>query len=71
MQHFPLPDNALHERGYYKVWNINIGACPRLEFDNFSLINCQGYNFIFMVHLSFYAVPLLISDIMYDDTTTP
>ena len=25
--------------------------------------------FIFMVHLSFYAIPLLIYDVMYDITT--
>ena len=27
--------------------------------------------FIFMVHLSFYANPLLIYDVMYDITTIP
>ena len=27
--------------------------------------------FIFMVHLSFYAIPLLICDVMYDLTTIP
>ena len=27
--------------------------------------------YIFMVHLSFYAIPLLIYDVMYDITTTP
>ena len=30
-----------------------------------------GMTFIFMVHLSFYAIPLLIYDIMYDITTIP
>ena len=27
--------------------------------------------FIFEVHLSFYAIPLLIYDVMYDIATTP
>ena len=30
-----------------------------------------GMTVIFMVHLSFYAIPLLIYDIMYDITTIP
>ena len=30
-----------------------------------------GMTFIFMVHLSCYAVPLLIYDVMYDITTIP
>ena len=27
------------------VWEINMGVCPRLEFDNFMFINCLGYDF--------------------------
>ena len=34
------------------------------------LIVC-GMTFIFMVHLTFYAIPLLIYDVMYDITTIP
>ena len=30
-----------------------------------------GMTFIFMVHLSFYAIPLPLYDVMYDITTTP
>ena len=30
-----------------------------------------GMTFIFMVHLSFYAIPMLIYDVMYDITTIP
>ena len=30
-----------------------------------------GMTFIFTVHLSFYAIPLLIYDVMYDITTIP
>ena len=28
------------------VWEINMGVCPRLEFDNIIMfINCLGYDF--------------------------
>ena len=27
------------------VWKINMGVCPRLDFDNIMLFNCPGYNF--------------------------
>ena len=43
------------------VWNL-ILLC---------LLIVWGMNFIFMVHLSFYAIPLLIYDVMYDITTIP
>ena len=35
------------------------------------LLIVWGMTFIFMVHLSFYAFPLLIYDVMYDITTIP
>ena len=35
------------------------------------LLFVLGMAFIFMVHLSFYAIPLLIYDVMYDITTIP
>ena len=50
---------------------MNLGVCPRLEFDNFMLIDCLGMTFIFMVHLSLYVIPLLIYDVMYEITTIP
>ena len=53
------------------VWEIKMGVCPRLEFENVMFINCLGYDFIFMVHLSFYVIPLLIYDVMYNITTIP
>ena len=43
------------------VWNL-ILLC---------LLIARGMTFIFMVHLSFYAIPLLIYDAMYDITTIP
>ena len=48
-----------------------MGVCPRLESGNIMFINCLGMTFMFMVYLSFYAVPLLIYDVMYDITTIP
>ena len=27
------------------VWEINMGVCPRLEFDYIMFINCLGYDF--------------------------
>ena len=27
------------------VWEINMGVCPRLDFENIMLFNCPGYNF--------------------------
>ena len=32
-------------RGSNMVWEINMGVCPRLEFDNIMFINCLGYDF--------------------------
>ena len=43
------------------VWNLII-LC---------LLIVWGMNFIFMVHLSFHAILLLIYDVMYDITTIP
>ena len=36
-----------------------------------SVLNVWGMTFILMLHLSFYAIPLLIYDVMYDITTLP
>ena len=27
------------------VWEINMGICPRLDFENIMLFNCLRYNF--------------------------
>ena len=32
-------------RGSCMVWEINMGVCPRLDFENIMLFNCMGYNF--------------------------
>ena len=40
------------------VWEINMGVCPRLLFGDIMFINCLADDcYIFMVHLSFYAIP--------------
>ena len=46
-------------------------VCPRLDFDNIVLFNCLGYNLIFMMLLSFYAIPLLIYDVINGITIIP
>ena len=33
------------KRGSFMVWEINMGVCPCLEFDNIMFINCLGYDF--------------------------
>ena len=53
------------------VWEINMGVCPSLEFDNIMFFIGSGMIFIFMVHLSFYTITLLIYDVMNDITTIP
>ena len=54
------------------VWEINMGVCPRFDFDNIMLFNCLGYHFnIYDARLSFYAIPLLIYDVMNEITIIP
>ena len=59
------------KRGSCMVWEINMGVCPRLDFENIMLFNCLGITLIFMVNLSFYAIPLLIYDVVNDITIIP
>ena len=37
--------SGINQRGSFMVWEINMGVCPRLEFDNIMFINCLGYDF--------------------------
>ena len=53
------------------VWGINKRVCPRLEFDNFMFINCLGYDFYIYGAFEFYAIPLLIYDVICAITTIP
>ena len=36
---------SVAQRGSFMVWEINMGVCPGLEFDNIMFINCLGYDF--------------------------
>ena len=54
------------------VWEMNMGVCPRLEFDNIILFNCLEYYFyIYGAFEFFYAILLLIDDVMNDITIKP
>ena len=63
--------HQLVQRGSYKVWEINMGLCPCWNLIILCLLIAWGMTFIFMVHLSFDAITLLIYDVMYDITTIP
>ena len=39
------PPMSCSQRDSDMVWEINMGVCPRLEFDKFMLFNCLGYCF--------------------------
>ena len=61
----------LTQRGCCMVWEINMGVCPRLDFENIMLLNCLGYNFNIYGAFEFLAIPLLIYDVMNDITIIP
>ena len=42
--------NKYSQRGSYMIWKINMGVCPRMEFDYIMFINCLGYDF-YLTHL--------------------
>ena len=49
-----------------------MGVCPRLDFENIMLFNCLEYNFnIYGAFEFFYAITLLIYDVMNDITIIP
>ena len=53
------------------VREIKMGVCLRLEFVILCYLIVWGMTFIFKVPLSFYAIPLLIYDVMIDITIIP
>ena len=59
------------QRGSYKVWEISMGVCPRLEFDYIMFINCPGYDFYIYGAFEFLCDQMLVYDVMYDITTIP
>ena len=40
-----FPKSWTLERGSFMIWEINMGVCPPLEYDNIMFINCLGYVF--------------------------
>ena len=61
----------MNQRGSCMVWEINMGVCPRLDFENLCYLIVWDITLISMVRLSFYAIPLLIYDVMNDITIIP
>ena len=53
------------------VWEINMESAHACNLIILCLLIVWGMNFILMVHLSFYTIPLLNYDVMYDITTIP
>ena len=53
------------------VWEINMGVFHAWNLIILCLLIVWGMTFIFMKHMSFYAIPLLIYYSMYDTTTIP
>ena len=48
-----------------------MGNCPRLEFDDIMLICYIGHDFYILGAFDFYAIPLSIYDVIYDNSTIP
>ena len=53
------------------VWEINMESAHAWNSIILCLFIVWGMTFIFMVHLSCFAIPFLIYDVMYDITTIP
>ena len=53
------------------VWEINMGVCPGWILIILCYLIVWAITLIFMVRLSFYAIPLLIYDVMNDITIIP
>ena len=53
------------------VWEINVGVCPRLDFENIMLINCLGYNFNIYGALEFLCNSIANYDVMNNITIIP
>ena len=60
------------ERGSCMIWEINIGVCPRLDFENIMLFNCLAYNFnIYGAFEFFMQFHCYFYDVMNDITLIP
>ena len=52
-------------------WEINMGVCPRLDFENIMLFNCLGYNFNIYGTFEFLCNSIANYDVMSDITIIP
>ena len=52
------------------VWEINMGVCPRLNFENIMFFNCLGYNFYFYGVFEFFCNSIAY-DVMNDIIIIP
>ena len=63
------------KRALIRYWKLTLESAHAWNLIILCLLIAWGMTFIFMVHLSFYVIPLLIYDDMYDDmydiTTLP
>ena len=59
------------QRVSYMVWEINMGVCPRLEFDKIMLFNSLGYDLYIYGAFECLCNPLLIYDVLNDITIIP
>ena len=53
------------------VWEINMGVCHAWILKILGYLIVWGITLIFMVRLSFDAIPLLVYDVLNDITITP
>ena len=53
------------------VWEINTGVCHPWNFMILCLLIVWGMTLYLWCILSFYAIPLLIYDVLYDISTIP
>ena len=53
------------------VWEMNMGVCPRLEFNNIMHICCLWYDSYNYGAFDFLCNSIAIYDVMYDITTKP
>ena len=62
---------AIYKGALTWYWKLTWESAHDWNLIILSLLIGWGMTFIFMVHLSFYAIKLLIYDVMYDITTSP
>ena len=71
LQQYAFKNVEKRQRDSYMVWKLTWESAHAWNLIILCLSIFWGMTFIFMAHLSFYAIPLLIYDAMYDITTIP